>query len=466
MREKMARLFKANTSSTRAVWFTVGLLLARGVSILTAPVFTRYLTVQQFGEFSLFAVWATILVLVCSLYTYGSYPVAHARLDTAQWRAYQSNAFALSTLSFAVWFCVVWCFPGAVSTLTQVRAELLPLLIGYSFAMFVTNSFLTALAQEKKQQAYFVLSLLLMLSTIGLSVWLVLHTSNSLMGRVYGVALPYAVFAIVLYALVMWRGRSVANKRHWRFALSVSLPMIFQAMFFILPAQSNRMMLTAYGQDGAAGVYSLAYIFGAIPEDIIVSFNLSWVPAYFEHLKAGRYDLAEVQGRRFTQSIALLVMGFLLVSPEVYRLLADASYWDGVPMMALVAVAGYIRFAALFPLNYALYSKKTGWTAMASVCALAVNIGGNALLIPRMGGMGVAVSTVLAYLTLLGILWGTMQHAFRIPHRVYAGWGILPVAACAALCLWQPELWLLRWALAAAAGGLLLRQMVRHRGFF
>lgn len=466
MREKMARLFKTNTSSTRAVWFTVGLLLARGVSILTAPIFTRYLTVQQFGEFSLFAVWATILVLICSLYTYGSYPVAHARLDGAGWRSYQSNAFALSTLSFAVWFCIIWWFPGAMSALTQVRADLLPLLVGYSFAMFVTNSFLTALAQEKKQQAYFVLSLLLMLSTIGLSVWLVLRTPNPLMGRVHGVALPYGAFAIVLYMLVMWRGKSVANKRHWRFALSVSLPMIFQAMFFMLPAQSNRMMLTAYGQDGAAGIYSLAYIFGAVPEDIIVSFNLSWVPAYFEHLTAARHDLAEAQGRRFAQSIALLVMGFLLVSPEAYRLLADASYWNGVPMMALVALAGYIRFVALFPLNYALYSKKTGWTALASVCALAVNIGGNALLIPRMGGMGVAVSTVLAYFTLLAILWVTMRCAFPMPHRVYAGWGILPVAACAGLCLWLPQAWLLRWALAAIVGGLLLRQMVRHRGFF
>lgn len=442
-------------------------MLARGTSILTAPVFTRLMTPEQYGIFSLFAVWATLLVLVCSLFSYGAYPVARAQLTEPAWRAFLSNTLMLSTVSFAVFGVLTYLLRGMVAAWLQLPASLLPLLLLYSFFFFASNAYLSALAQEKKQRSYFFLSLFLMLSTIALSVLLVVTMPDKLMARLYGQALPSIIVAVWLYVRMLARGKSFFSWGNWRFALAISLPLIFQTAFYLLPPQSNRLMLTASGYIGIAGIYSLAYTFGALLDDIFSSFNMAWLPTYYEHLNVQRYREAGEQSRQYVITFTLLTAGFLLVSPEIFRLLVDPAFWAGVPMMAMTAVAVYFRFLSSFPLNQAIYAKKTGWTAPISVVALLINIGCNLLLIPRLGGVGAAFSTVLAYIVLFGLLWFTARRAFPLSHPVCGmAWGMAAIFTCAVLCLALPWLWWVRWPLAVVCATLLLRKIIRRKGFF
>lgn len=467
MLQKIVKAFKANTTSTRAMWFTVGLLMVRGIGLFTAPVFTRLLTPEQYGVFSLFSIWATMFSMVCGLYTYGAYPAARARFEGAEWRAFLSNTLALSSLGFAVFALPALVFRDGVAAVLQVPASFLPLLLLYAFAIFVVNAHLTVLAQEKKQIAYFLLSSLLMCVCIGLAILLALRLPDRLLGRVYGLALPYIGLAAVLYVRTMRQGRSLFMARHWRFALAVSLPLIFQAVFSLLIPQSNRLMLSAYGDGDSAGIYSMAFTFGAILEDIALSFNLSWIPTYFEHLNAGRYEQAQNQGRGYADTVTLLTLGFLLTSPEIYRLLVAPAYWAGLPLLALITGSVYLRFWCFFPMNYAIYQKKTGWTLPASLLAFAVNIGSNALLIPRLGGVGAAISTVAAYAAMLIALWGCAGFGFPLPHKTGGmAWGMSAVTACAALSLVTPWQWWARWPLAVVCAALLLGKVIRKRGFF
>jgi len=408
-----------------------------------------------------------MISMVCSLYTYGAYPAARARFQAAEWRAFLSTTLVLSTLGFAAFAIPALAFRDAVAVLLQVPASLVPLMLLYAFAIFVVNAYLAVLAQEKKQIAYFLLSSLLMCVCIALAILLALRMQDRLLGRLYGLSLPYIALAVALYVRTLRKGRSLYAARHWRFALAVSLPLIFQAVFSLLMPQSNRLMLTAYGSADIAGIYSLAITFGAILDDVVTSFNLSWIPSYFEHLNAGRREQAQSQGRAYAGTVTLLTLGFLLVSPEIYRLLVAPVYWEGTPLLALIAVSVYLRFWGFFPMNYAIYQKKTGWTLPASLLAFAVNIGGNALLIPRLGGAGAALSTVAAYGVMLGALWGCARRGFPLPHKVRGmGWGIAVVAACTALCLATPWQWWARWPLAVLCAALLLRKIIRRRGLF
>ncbi len=466
IRGGVLRVFRSNTTSTRAVWFTMGALLMRGISIFTAPFFTRYLNPEQYGEFSLFSIWAVILAMVCSLYTHGAIPVAHARLEEKAWRPFLSSALTLSTLSFALFAALLLALRAPLGALMQVRPQHMPWLLCYGYAMYVTNAALGAYAQEKRHQRYFFLSLLLLITTTGLSVILVLRWTDRLQGRLQGMVWPTLAVALVL-ALRLWQqGRTGYSARHWRFALSVSLPLILQALFFVLLPQSNRILLAANLGTDAAGIFSLAYTFGAILEDIALSFNLSWMPAYFDHLRARRQDAAHAQGARLMRTITLLTLGFLLVCPEVFRLLVAPAYWSGIPMLTVLAMAAFLRFLSLFPLNDALYQKHILAPALASILALTVNIGCSLWLIPRYGGMGAAISTLVAYGMMLGILLAVMGRKRPLAHGIPFVPHALCVAAIGGFCLLADGLWPLRWALAAVCGGLLLRDLIRQRGFF
>ena len=448
------------------MWYTAGSLLIRGVSILTAPVFTRLLLPEQYSTFSVFLVWATLLSMLCSLYVHGAIPAAHAHLHAqGRWPAFLSSMYTQAAAGFAVSAVVLWCFQDTFARLLQIDAALLPLLLLYSFVQFGINAYLAALAQEKRQHRYFLLSLLVMAASIGLSLYLVITMEDKLQGRLYGQVLPAALIGVVLYARVLLRGRSFFVWEYWRLSLTVALPLLFQAVFFLLPTQSNRVMLIAYGNADMAGIYSVAFMVCAVLEDILMAFNMSWVPMYYDLLKAGRNEQAGAQSRRYAGTMTMLTLGFMLVSPEVYRALTAPAYHVGTPLLVWIAAAAYVRFLINFLLNYLLYNKRTGWTVPASIAALCVNIGGNALLIPRMGGTGAALSTIAAYLVLAGVLWWAARRHAPMPHRLPIG-GAALVVPCIAFCLLTQQLWWARWLAAAVCGIMLLRQVVRNRGFF
>ena len=52
------------------IWFTICNLLQRGISILTVPIFTRLLTPDQYGVYSLYLSWLNILTIFTSLNLY------------------------------------------------------------------------------------------------------------------------------------------------------------------------------------------------------------------------------------------------------------------------------------------------------------------------------------------------------------------------------------------------------------
>ena len=52
----------------RAVlWLTVCTFLQKGISVITIPIFTRVLTTEEYGQFSVFISWENICQLFTSL---------------------------------------------------------------------------------------------------------------------------------------------------------------------------------------------------------------------------------------------------------------------------------------------------------------------------------------------------------------------------------------------------------------
>ena len=53
-----------------AFWFTVCSFLQRGVSMITTPIFTRLLPTEEYGLYSTYLSWQTVLLMVVSLSLY------------------------------------------------------------------------------------------------------------------------------------------------------------------------------------------------------------------------------------------------------------------------------------------------------------------------------------------------------------------------------------------------------------
>ena len=58
------KLLAGNKTLNSAVWYTISSIMAKGITVLLTPFFTRILSVSEYGEYTNFISWQNILVVI------------------------------------------------------------------------------------------------------------------------------------------------------------------------------------------------------------------------------------------------------------------------------------------------------------------------------------------------------------------------------------------------------------------
>ena len=107
--------------------------------------------------------------------------------------------------------------------------------------------------------------------------------------------------------------------------------------------------------------------------------------------------------------------------------------------------------------------------AAGTLFAALINILFNSILIPRLGMLGAAIGTLIAYIALftvhLLIAKYYIKETFVFPVK-YAAQSTTAVVLCIFIYTVTVNMPILRWALAAGVGVLLLRRIIKNRSIF
>ena len=92
-------------------WYTLGTLLIQGINFLTLPIYTRVISQEVFGQFSLYISWVNMFSLVAGLQISGSLPIAKIKYKDT-YDSYSAHGLSLSFVFFWVtqnlsFFCCV-----------------------------------------------------------------------------------------------------------------------------------------------------------------------------------------------------------------------------------------------------------------------------------------------------------------------------------------------------------------------
>lgn len=183
-----------------------------------------------------------------------------------------------------------------------------------------------------------------------------------------------------------------------------ALPLVPNGILQFVLHQSNRYILDHLQGEDAVGRYSFAFKLGQIPFFLVLTpFLMVWYPFVFSIGDEGRQkELVARISVWLLALVAALSLGVSLLAPELARLLAgqpgfDAS-WPAIPLVAL----GYWLWGAFQMAQTGFYvRKRTGRLPWLTGAAAAAIVAANYALIPRLGWLGAAWATVLAFALLL-----------------------------------------------------------------
>lgn len=433
-------------------------MLLRGISLFTAPLFSRMLGTSGYGVVSIYTVWMGVAAIAFTLQTNGT--LVNARVEYAEDRqhSYQSSVMTLSLLFWLACSAVVVMFLPQVSALLKLPWALVLLMLFHAFGNFCFNFLNSKFTYEFKADKNMFVAVGVTLATLALSIILILSMPEEInyYGRILGMALTYGVLGVGICIYVLAKGKTFYNREYWHLALTLALPVVFYSLSDILLGYCDRVMLQGMMNESMVGQYSLAYSFGGIMFTIFAALNNSWTPFFFEDMKNGRREQMRSQARNFLEVFTVLSVGFILLSTEVYHVFARQDFWPGTTLIPIFVSSYYLNFLCTFPVNYEYYHKKTKVVAVVTVLASLVNIGLNYILIRNVGMMGAALATMISHgLQLLMhysyVRYVLKQGEYPFGIRMWAKYAVAFFAMVVLVYLTE-GVWLLRWTVGAAIG--------------
>lgn len=391
-------------------WFTICNFLQQGIAMLTVPIFTRLLNPNQFGTYTVFQSWYSIISIFATLnLSAGVYNNGMIKFEKDK-DGYTSALQGLSTFVTAVLFVVYlvnmdfWNEKLGLSTLYVIVMFL-------QFLFFPAFMFWSAGQRfEYKYKKLIATTIILALGSPVLGVIAVLSTPYKAEARILSYVFIHIGIGLAFYIYNFRKGQLFFDRYYWKFALSFNIPLIPHYLALSVLGQVGRLMIGRMVGEDKAALYSVAFNISLIISLVTQAINNSFIPYTYKALKDKKYEEIGRNADRLlilVGATAVLAMAF---GPEVLRIFASKEYSEAIWIIP-PAVTGTF-FAFLYPLfgNVEFYFEENKFIMLASVSGAAVNILLNWIAIPLYGYMAAGYTTLICY-----ILFGISHYIF---HRV------------------------------------------------
>ena len=211
-----------------------------------------------------------------------------------------------------------------------------------------------------------------------------------------------------------WLGRppSFASLRE---PLRYSLPMILAGLAYAGYQSADRLYVALWGGVAAAGRYEAAYRLALLVNTVNLVTLKSFTPLFYSAYGRGDRDGAAKLLRKTSLQAAGWVALLIILLPliAVYTPLLEESYRTSTSLVISIPIlaAGLGCLGISFLWQAPLLARgKTKTVSAIAVTSAVVNLGADALLIPRMGEVGAAWGTLIAFVFMLSM---TMLVAWR-----------------------------------------------------
>lgn len=379
--------------------YTLGSLLLQGLSFITLPIYTRIISQEVFGQYSLYVSWVGIFGLFIGLQTSGSLNIAKVKYSE-HYNTYASHALSVSTVVFFLVFFLSFLFQTPLSDFLGFPEQIVLILIVQSFLGYVSGFFGQYFIQLQKATTNFLLSAMTAISTVALSLFLLAFLEDDFLARVYGGFIPLFIMALVTYSYIFKIGKSFIKREYLSFTLAISVPLIFHLLGHQLLNQLDRIMIGKWMTSRDVALYSFGYNLGMLMQIVLGNLNTAWVPWYFEAKRKNNPAIKEYIYRYLAVGL-FLTLGYLTIFPELVSAMGGEKYQASGLFISLIIVSYFLTFLYTFPVNIQFYHENTKIIPIGTLFAGLINGILNYLSIPKFGIFGAAIATILSYLSLL-----------------------------------------------------------------
>ena len=375
------------------------------VGFLTTPILTRLVGTAEYGQYSIFTMYASIALMVLCMGFDQALIRYFYRFDTVDYqRTIVKECVMLPVLSTLLVAIIVNCLSWFGLVRFEFKPQIMTMLTILVFFQVLNRLDLILLRVTYQTKLYSMLQVLTKVLFAGLAIaGCVLLKAQKLFVLSFASALSYGVVAVVGIGSqrVLWdfkktRERYVIDRKElyrysFPFIVSMGITTLFQAI--------DKMSLNRYCSYEEVGIYSSAFTLVHVFAIVQTTFSTIWAPMVVEHYEKDPEDRGFYQKGFRTMSVVMFFIGAsLILCKDLLVMLLGEDYRGSAAMIPFLCLSPIMLTMSETTVIGITFSKKSYMQIIVSAVACVTNFVGNILLVPVFGGVGAAISTGLSYI--------------------------------------------------------------------
>lgn len=398
--------------------YTFSTILSKAIPFLLLPVFTAYLSKEDYGILgliaSIFGIASIYVGLRPSLFLIVKSPQM-SKEDTAN---YIFNIFIVSL--YLLFIVTIVLLVLKYILFDEIETYIFVLIALLAFFKVFNEVLETIFQVERKAIYYGIYEVLKTVFSVGFALLFIIIFDMGWLGKYFAdilVIFSFALFAIYYLYKNNFIDTTIDIDKQ-KESIKYLFPLTFHVLGLVMMGSIDRIFLSSMIGLEATGLYTVAYTMGGLIGIVHDALLKVWSPEFYERIKD-----ATVQTRiKILKFMYLYIVGsilmygvFLLVMPFVFDLMVNEKFHEGYKIIPIVALG--LTFEALRKLfiGYHYNLGKNNRIAVLTISAGLINAGLNYVLIPVYGIMGAAYATLGSYIIVALITVFDVNRYEKIP---------------------------------------------------
>jgi len=390
MEDKKYNIIKA------ASWYTIGSFLIKGVSFFVLPIFTRLMDTHEYGIYSIYTSYQSIIEVIILLGLSVTIPIAKYAHEV-DYNSYISTAVLVPVGLALVLTISINLYLLKFDTLLSMARILWNCILISATCNAVSNIIMAKLIADGEYRLSMAYSGLYTVTNVLFSLafcYFIFRENKTHLARVY--ASTIASLISVTFLIRRTKTRFVWKSENIKYTLLWGIPLFFHTLASTVLIQSDRIVIRYIESYSSAGVYAIATTIVSIPMVLQSSLNHAWTPWVYEKLNNKDYLSIRSLNGKYVCLFAGIIAVFMLVSPDIIHIFSAPDYWESEYCLIPLSFSVFGEIIYSIPATVEYFNKKTLYIMIGTVIAVVINVFLDIIFVLWFGITGAAYATAIS----------------------------------------------------------------------
>lgn len=383
------------------IWFVFCNILVKAISFITVPIFTRLIPTSEYGNLTVYLSSTEIILILTSWdISYGAYQKGLYKYDDV------SFFTKVVQLSCTVWtiflFILLRLLYPVLGDWLSIPSKLYPYLFIYLITQPAYRNWMALKQKNYEYKNVVIVSILYSLTISIIPMFAVYFVERSAdVKYITQMAASSAIFFtfFVKNANIKCLLKEKQNvKEQLSFIVLFQFPCLIHSLSLVILSQADRIMIKRFIGSSEAALYGVAYSVSFVLIVIQNGLNSAMTPWRYELMQKKDYNQLNKISCTLLLVIGTGVCVFMLIAPELMKVIFTAEYYDAINCIPPMAISIY--FIALYSIFVGIegYFENTKSIMYIAIGCSFINILMNYFGIKVFGYKACAYTTMSTYL--------------------------------------------------------------------